>query len=89
MTGTQLVREYFPGVNDDEAGFILWNRTAFPCAPLDYLRDQLAREADLTKRFPRAPKCEECNNLALLDDLCLPCHAVMIHGPFLLTDGKP
>ncbi|KKN63761.1 hypothetical protein LCGC14_0498650 [marine sediment metagenome] len=30
LTCLELVREYFPDSNDDEAGYILWEHTGFP-----------------------------------------------------------
>jgi hypothetical protein len=31
LVGLLLVKRYFPKISDDEAGFILWNKTGFPC----------------------------------------------------------
>jgi len=27
----EVVREYFPNASDDEVGFILWEKTGYPC----------------------------------------------------------
>ena len=39
----ELVREYLPGVSDEEAGWILWNRTCFPCGTTEEVRQDLER----------------------------------------------
>ena len=31
MIVCNVVREYFPGVSDEEAMYIVWNDTGFPC----------------------------------------------------------
>ena len=30
MSWTDLVREYFPDATDEQAGYILWEKTGFP-----------------------------------------------------------
>lgn len=85
MTGTQLVSEYFPEVTENEAGYILWNQTAFPFGNLNYIREQLARLKDLRTRFPTAPLCEQCNEIALRESLCIPCYLALTSEPRLLT----
>lgn len=52
MTGLEIVKEYFPKISDDDAGYILWNETGFPSfwsipedgeTPEECLRTQLKR----------------------------------------------
>lgn len=88
MTGTELIAEYFPGVTDDEADYILWNQTAFPFGNLNYIREQLARLKDLRARFPSAPLCETCNEIALREQWCIPCWLALTPEPRLLTNGS-
>lgn len=47
LTPKEIVKEYFPGISDEEALSILWNHTGFPGFwagdPETCLRDQLAQ----------------------------------------------
>ena len=43
MTYLELVRQFFPDADDDEADNILWNETAFPACGVDHMRLQLAQ----------------------------------------------
>ena len=51
MTPLELVREYFPDVDDYRAGYILWNYTGYPGFftgdPETCLRDQLQHVKDV------------------------------------------
>lgn len=46
LTGLQLVRQYFPLANCDDAHFILWNTTAYPFCDLATVRFQLHELAE-------------------------------------------
>jgi hypothetical protein len=83
-TAAAIAREYFPEASIDELEFILWERTAYPFAPVDDLRDQLARYADFTYRYPNALPCEFCNNLTVGGSLlCLICKVDLANTPLL------
>lgn len=41
MTWIELVKKYFPNVSDEEADFILWEKTAFPMGGLKVVEEQL------------------------------------------------
>jgi hypothetical protein len=41
MTELSLVREYLPLADASDVDYVLWNLTAYPCADLEYIRDQL------------------------------------------------
>lgn len=41
MTWIDLVRKYFPDANDKQCDFILWEKTAFPLASMETIRNQL------------------------------------------------
>lgn len=41
MNWLDLVRKYFPGISDEEADFILWERTAYPMAGVETVEEQL------------------------------------------------
>lgn len=41
MTWLELVKKYFPDVSDEEADFILWEKTAFPVGGLEVVEKQL------------------------------------------------
>jgi hypothetical protein len=69
----QLVREFFPDANNDEADFILWVRTAFPFNSEDGLREQLAELKTTWETYPGARLCDFCSNLALVDSCCMCC----------------
>lgn len=82
-----LVREYFPDASEDEADFILWERTAFPMNSVDGLRTQLAEFKQAVGRYPNAGFCDFCNNLAVTRGLCISCAAAWRGNRLLLTAG--
>lgn len=41
VTYRDLVREYFPGADDDICDFILWEKTPFPVCDVEELRFRL------------------------------------------------
>lgn len=41
MTWGDLIRKYKPEATDEEVEFILWERTAFPMAPTEYVIKQI------------------------------------------------
>ena len=41
LTWIELVKKYFPNVEDEEADFILWELTAFPMGGLKVVEEQL------------------------------------------------
>lgn len=41
MTWIELVKKYFPNASDEEADFILWEKTAFPMGGLKVVEEQL------------------------------------------------
>ena len=41
MTWIELVKKYFPNISDEEADFILWEKTAFPMGGLEMVEEQL------------------------------------------------
>ena len=84
-TAAELVGEYFPNIGEDDAGFILWNQTAFPFGNLNDIRKQLERLRELRAQFPTAPLCEACNEVALRGSWCLPCWMALTPEPLLLT----
>ena len=86
LSGADLVRQYIPDVSDGEAGWILWNRTAFPFGNLNYIRDQLRELANVMQRCPGARLCEDCANVVIGDDsLCMACAVWLRPPPLMLT----
>lgn len=49
MTWIELVKSYFPNVDDDYADFILWEKTAFPICGLEQVKEQLREYKESTK----------------------------------------
>lgn len=43
QTLINLIRDYFPEVDANEAGYILWNETAYPFVDADHIALQLAQ----------------------------------------------
>ena len=41
MTWVELVKTYFTDIEDEEADYILWKYTAFPCASVDTIEEQI------------------------------------------------
>ena len=41
MTWNDLVRKYFPDADDETCDFILWEKTAFPCADAEHVEKQI------------------------------------------------
>lgn len=41
MTWRDLVRKYFPDTSNEEADFILWEKTSFPLGDLEQIEEQL------------------------------------------------
>jgi len=41
MTWIGLVKKYFPNASDEEADFILWEKTSFPMGGLKEVEEQL------------------------------------------------
>lgn len=86
MTLYDLVREYFPDASDDECGFILWNKTAFPFVEVDHLREQLsARWCAIEGGFELSDCCGRLFLPGVLDDFCFcdPCKNWMHHDYYL------
>jgi hypothetical protein len=46
MTWIELVKEFFPNISDEEADFILWEKTAFPMGGLEVVTQQLKELSD-------------------------------------------
>lgn len=53
MTWLQYARTFFGGVeiSDSDLGYLLWNETAFPMAPLPLLAQQLTEVADSIRNY--------------------------------------
>lgn len=43
MTWIELVRKYFTDATDEEADYILWEKTAFPFASAEHIEKQIAK----------------------------------------------
>jgi hypothetical protein len=82
-----VVRQVFPKVSDDEAGYLLWNRTAYPFTNnLNHIRRSLVGYKRNCDRG--LPSCDHCNRVATkaynksgsgLPHLCRKCHAFLCY----------
>lgn len=74
----EIVREYFPDIDDDQIEYIVWNRTGYPCFwkgdPEESLRESLAEYKVVVDKGIHP--CTFCNNEAFVDDLCKVCYDV-------------
>jgi len=82
---TAIARQYFPDFDDDEIGWVIWNRTGYPCfwdgpdAETSF-RTQLAEYAAAKKRG--VDLCEFCTRPAMAEQwLCAHCEEVMSEPP--------
>ncbi|MEK6280290.1 MAG: hypothetical protein AABN95_08025 [Acidobacteriota bacterium] len=73
MTPIELVREMFPDATEDEADFILWERTAFPFNDIEGTRAQIMEFKQAIDKHPNARFCDFCSNLALVKGCCATC----------------
>jgi hypothetical protein len=46
MTWCDVVRKYFKDATDKECHFILWEKTAFPCARAEFIEAQIKELAE-------------------------------------------
>ena len=63
MNYIEFVKQYFPNISDDEADFILWNKTAFPFCDIGDLKSHL----DIYSRAVKLGKdvCSDCGKIRM------------------------
>ena len=59
MTWVELVKEYFPSATDEQADYILWGETGFPCF-FNIPKDGLTVEECLRKQLVSFKKELQC-----------------------------